>query len=158
MVATPATKYKVDAWYSGTTKVSTSATYSFTMPKRDYSLLAKFVYDEEYAYNGDDAGELLKVAVHNTLDLDVVVEGGFDLFLTEYPSIEGDRLAYLYPGDNVTVKVTPDEGRELATITLDGDKMTYTSKTEDKEDSAFDGTYTKVKTLTMEDIVNNMDA
>ena len=54
------------------------------------------------------------------------VDGQFDLFLTDYPTLEGDRLAYLYPGDKVSVKVTPDEGRELATITLDGEEVACT--------------------------------
>ena len=82
----------------------------------------------EYAYNGDDAGELLKVAVHYTLDLDVAVDGLFDLYLTDYPSLEGDRLAYLYPGDSVTVKIVPEEGREIVATTIDGEEMNCTEK------------------------------
>ncbi len=76
-----------------------------------------------FVYNGDDAGELLIALTHYTLDLDVVVDGAFDLFLTDYPTLEGDRLAYVYPGDSLTITVTPDEYRELTTVTLDGEKI-----------------------------------
>ena len=41
--ATPVEEaYAFDGWYSGTTKVSDNATYTFTMPKSAYSLVAHF--------------------------------------------------------------------------------------------------------------------
>ena len=47
--ATPAEEYKFDGWYNGQTKKSNDATYTFTMPANDYSLVARFSYDEERA-------------------------------------------------------------------------------------------------------------
>ena len=49
VVAKPSVASKFTGWYNGDTKVSSSATYIFTMPKNDYSLVAHFSYDEYLA-------------------------------------------------------------------------------------------------------------
>ena len=46
--ANPKDEYKFEGWYYNDVKVSTDKTYTFKMPTNDYSLVAKFVYDEEY--------------------------------------------------------------------------------------------------------------
>jgi len=40
--ATPKTGYKFTGWYDGSTQVSTSASYTFNMPSKNYALTAKF--------------------------------------------------------------------------------------------------------------------
>ena len=53
--ATPNTGYYFLGWYEGATVVSTSATYTFKMPAKDYSLVARFnsiVYTLTYNANG----------------------------------------------------------------------------------------------------------
>lgn len=49
VVATPKFGYKFDAWYHEQTKVSTESTYTFAMPTSDYSLLGRFLADEDAA-------------------------------------------------------------------------------------------------------------
>lgn len=43
VVAKAASGYYLDGWYSGKTRVSTSSTYTFSMPQRDYILVAVFL-------------------------------------------------------------------------------------------------------------------
>ena len=53
--ATPNTGYYFLGWYEGATVVSTSATYTFKMPEKDYSIVARFnsiVYTITYNANG----------------------------------------------------------------------------------------------------------
>ena len=55
VIATPNTGYSFLGWYEGNTKVSTSDTYTFNMPAKDYSIVAKFnsiVYKITYNANG----------------------------------------------------------------------------------------------------------
>ena len=49
VTATPSAAYQFDGWYQGETKVSNDSPYTFTMPSQDYSLVAKFSYDEARA-------------------------------------------------------------------------------------------------------------
>lgn len=58
--ATPNTGYYFLGWYEGATVVSTSATYTFKMPAKDYSIVAKFdliVYTIKYNAN-DGSGNM----------------------------------------------------------------------------------------------------
>ena len=53
--ATANTGYYFLGWYEGSTRVSTSATYTFKMPSKDYSIVARFnsiVYTITYNANG----------------------------------------------------------------------------------------------------------
>ena len=53
--ATPNTGYSFLGWYEGATRVSTSATYTFKMPSKNYSIVARFnsiVYTITYNANG----------------------------------------------------------------------------------------------------------
>ena len=55
VIATPNTGYSFLGWYEGNTKVSTSDTYTFNMPAKDYSIVAKFTeieYTITYNANG----------------------------------------------------------------------------------------------------------
>ena len=47
VTATPAEGYVFKGWYHDSTKVSKEASYSFTMPAQDYSLVARFLTVEE---------------------------------------------------------------------------------------------------------------
>ena len=49
VVAKPAPGHRFDGWYNGNTKVSGDVTYTFTMPKDNYSLVARFIFDETLA-------------------------------------------------------------------------------------------------------------
>ena len=42
IIATPSAGYKFAGWYEGSTKVSADASYTFNMPSKDYTLVAKF--------------------------------------------------------------------------------------------------------------------
>ena len=49
--AIPTIEYLFEGWYNGNTKVSDKDTYTFKMPITDYSLVAKFVFNEERGIN-----------------------------------------------------------------------------------------------------------
>ena len=98
--------YLFDGWYNNNKKVSGNASYTFTMPTNDYSLLAKFVIDEER-----------------------------DIRLGIKPNVSSDKktLTYgLYPKDNIDDEDLISELNKLTTPESNGYylyKDTYYAKT-----------------------------
>ena len=94
VVATPNLGYKFNGWYNQDNKVSSDATYTFTMPTGDYSLTARFVFDEDSA---TAHGIIPKI------------------------SSDGKTITYgLYPQKNVSDSALLVELNKLTTTTING--------------------------------------
>ncbi|MBP5683804.1 MAG: hypothetical protein J6X02_00930 [Bacilli bacterium] len=97
-------------------------------------------------YNGDYSNDTTKVYVYQESESEVRIYfmGTAGLHDISY-EIKDDGSLYS--------KFFDDE----YTVTFEGDKMTYTSKKGDGSKNEFDGTYTKVKSLSLEEIVDYVE-
>ena len=69
VTATPKTGFTFEGWYDGMEKVSSTTSYTFTMPAHDVSLLAKFTagqYTVSFNSNGGSACSSIKVSYLGT--------------------------------------------------------------------------------------------
>ena len=82
--ATANTGYYFLGWYEGATKVSTSATYTFKMPAKDYSIVARFnsiVYKITYNANGGSGAPSQQTKSHGydiTLSSTIPTKSGYE--------------------------------------------------------------------------------
>ena len=82
--ATPNTGYSFLGWYEGATRVSTSATYTFKMPSKNYSIVARFnsiVYTITYNANGGSGAPSQQTKSHGydiTLSSTIPTKSGYE--------------------------------------------------------------------------------
>ncbi len=97
--ATPNSNYTFLGWYAGDTLVSTDESYSFTMPGKDYSLIAKWeatTYQVSYDLSGgiNDSGNPSTYTVEN------------DEILLREPTKEGYEFKGWYADPSYSTRVT----------------------------------------------------
>ncbi len=88
IIATPSAGYKFAGWYEGSTKVSSDASYTFDMPSKDYTLVAKFTVIQ-YTITYDLVGENLATGKTNPVVYTVETES----FTLNNPIKEGYTFA-----------------------------------------------------------------
>ena len=150
IIATPSAGYNFAGWYEGSTRVSADASYTFNMPAKNYTLVAKFTAIQ-YTITYDLADGSLAEGITNKEEYTVETES----FTLNNPS----KVGYTFTGWTGSNGTTANKTVTIAkgstgnkTYTANWSKNSYTLTIHHYLENAGDNKYSKVaeRTATLE--------